>query len=746
MVNPLSSGVPTSAPNINIPEKQKNEAWYTEMVRFLVSQNISKGWSTRRTAVDACYEFYDSVQNSDEMNFVTQAVDGSSLPAPFFTIPKIRNKINLLVGEFMQRGYDFKVDAINEGAKSRKLEAKSQMLTDMKLQRYAQEFESQTGLPFSQENLPEDQEELDEYFDKNYKETSELIMYWSLKYLDKMCVWGKIRQQLFLDMLVSGMCFVKTEICNGLPRPRRVDPRNMVYDTNSENDLIHTDSTYFAEVRWMPIGDAAEKYNLTVKELKECNTSYQEYLKSRSNYQSNRNQFDHIGFDSLRADSGVEWFSQGSNGLRVLVFEAYWQDYKTLKYKESENKYGGFEYNRISDAAQDREGVTSRRVKVWRKGTLIGGQFLKDWGMMENQARDGGKLSEVDPPYFGLIPYFVSGRAVSMVDQLKSLQNLRDIVQYQITLGMSRMGGKGFVYDVSQCPPDWGVDEVMKYLKTTNIAFIDSKANGTPSQYNQFQTIDLSADFTHLINLMVSIDRDMDMVSGVNEARQGILKGASQGASVTQSALLASSTITEPYFKFFNYFASGVWSNIGRLTKIAWEGKERFAPIIGDAGVDFLKEDIDLSLDDYGIFIEETPRMVDDINSFQQIVMMALQTQAIPFDVAMRLLMEKDVVAAVRKLEKEMKKLEKIKFEQERQLMKEQEELKLQGQQKMNEWNETQANIAAQRATQVQSQKDAGAMERQELISRTTLSQEQLSQIADIIKSKEKSDGKTTKA
>src|SRR5689334_11431811 len=103
---------------------------------------------------------------------------------------------------------------------------------------------------------------------------------------------------------------------------------------------------------------------------------------------------------------------------------------------------------------------------------------------------------------------------------------------------------------------------------------------------------------------------------------------------------------------------------MARLVKIAWEGKERFAPIIGDSGVDFLKEDLDLSLDDYGVFVEETPRLIDDINSFQQIVMAGLQSGGIRFDDAMKLMMEKDVVSGVRRLEKIMQKREEEQFAQ----------------------------------------------------------------------------------
>lgn len=724
-----------SLPDINVSEKRKTEDWYKQYILFLVNQNLNASWFSRYNIMDSCYRFYDNVQDSSSWRFMTEAEDGTALPAPLQTLPRIRNKVNLLIGEFLQRGYDFKVEAVNKEARSRKLEAKEQMRVDMRLQEYAADIESQTGLPFTDDDLPEDEEELDEYFDKNYKETSELVMYYALKYLDKRWMWGKTRQELFLDELVAGMCFAKTEIVSGLPRARRIDPRYFVYDPNCESDLLE-DSTYFGEVRWMPIGDAAEKYNLTREEIMSSYNDYSEYLRPKKAYETQRNSFDYIGFNSLSKESGLEWYRQTDNGLRVLVFEAYWQDYKTIKYREGEDKHGGEQFNRISDGSQDREGVTSKRVKVWRKGTLIGGQFIKDWGLMENQGRDNEKLAEVSPPYFGLIPFFVSGRAVSIVDQLKGLQNFKDIIFYNIMMQMARAGSQGFVYDVAQCPDDWDVSQVMKYLKTTGIAFINSKAGGTPAQYNQFQTIDLSlsASVKQYIELSMMIDGEMDAISGVNEARQGIIQGASQGASVTQSALLQSSLITEPYFRFFNYFSSKVWDNIARLTKIAWEGKERFAPIIGDSGVDFLSTDLDLSLDDYGVFVEETPRLVDDLNSFQSIVMAGLQAGQIRFDDAMKLMMEKDVVSGVRRLEKIMRKREEEQFEQQRQLQAEAAQRQMDAQIKMQQFNQQTSDIAAQKALQTQQLKNQGTMENTLAKGRIDLSIEQLNQIAELVK------------
>ena len=152
------------------------------------------------------------------------------------------------------------------------------------------------------------------------------------------------------------------------------------------------------------------------------------------------------------------------------------------------------------------------------------------------------------------------------------------------------------------------------------------------------------------------MDREMDAISGVNEARQGMVKNASQAVGVTQSSLFQSALATAVYYDLFSQFCSHVLDHQAKLAKIAWAGKERFAPIIGDAGIDFLKIDVDMDLHDYAIFVTEVPPMVQDQQTYQSLIMAAVQAGQLGFVQAMKLLLEKDVRVGVRQLEREQRK------------------------------------------------------------------------------------------
>jgi hypothetical protein len=154
----------------------------------------------------------------------------------------------------------------------------------------------------------------------------------------------------------------------------------------------------------------------------------------------------------------------------------------------------------------------------------------------------------------------------------------------------------------------------------------------------------------------------------------------------------------------FDQFTTNIFNQLARLVKVSWAGKEKFAPIIGDVGIDFLNEEIDVDLDDYAVFVEATPRLVDDLGSFQQLVMAAIQSGDLKFGDAMALLMEKDVPSAIQKYNKITAKREREMAEMQQQQEMAMQEAKAQQQQAMIEkqaqFNAQQAEQAAQRSQQ----------------------------------------------
>jgi len=445
--------------------------------------------------------------------------------------------------------------------------------------------------------------------------------------------------------------------------------------------------------------EAIEHYALTKEEIELIKNS----TKSDANLTNSVTSFNQDFISSK--DNQILYYKQEAGELRVLVVTGYWADTKSYNHKISKDQYGTEHIKRVQDTEKG-DNIEKRRIKIWRKGTIVGGRVLKDWGEMENQPRDRDNLCETYPPYVACIPFYMNGVGVSIVQLLKPLQDLKDITMYNISLAMSRAGAKGFVYDLAQLPDDMSIEQVIKYLKVVGIGLIDSKKDGLPSNFNQFQQFDMSISesVNQYIGIMNMIDAEMDAISGINEARQGVSQGASQAVGVTQSLLLQSNLSTAPLEKLYRIFASRCFSRQAKLVKIAWAGKEKFAPIIGDVGVDFLKDDLDLDLQDYGVFVEEIPPLIDDLNSFRQFVMAALQSGNLEFIDALELMQEKDLKIATKKYRKavQAKQDRDMQHEQEMQAQQAEQQAQLQqSQAQMDAQTQQQALQAQQNAEQL---------------------------------------------
>ena len=649
-----------SFPTITVSEKEKDEEYHKSFTQAIINRSVADGYADRYTIANECVNFYLGLQTGDEFDFLQKAEDGDILPATWMNYNRINNKVNIMLGELSQKKYEIFVEGINKELKSRKLQKKTEMLIDLRFQPVAADLEQQFGMPLQPPMqaqggfTPQNEEELEDFFEREYKDMSEIVVSFILKYLARVNNWDYQRIQMFADILIMGMAFCRTEIIDGIPVTRRVDPRNMVWDINATNDFL-SDSTYFGEMEYMSLADVINQYGLTKKEIEEAYEDYRSYHLGNSN-----NNMTSRDFGVLDSHGGMRFFRQEGGDLRVLVTRACWADYKPLARKEYKDQFGN---DQVDKAEPDSKGkdIKKTTIKTWRQATLIAGKFVKNWGEIPNQARNWTSLSNCDAPYKALIPHYMNGVAISKVHMMKNLQKLKDMALYRLQLDMARSGTKSFFYDINQLPQGYTFQQVMKYMKTAGIVLIDSSgASGSgPTGFNQFKDIDLTISQNIMAYLEISalMDREMDAISGINEARQGMVKNASQAVGVTQSSLFQSTIATAVYYDLFSQFCTHILDQQAKLAKLSWAGKERFASIIGEAGINFLKVDVDMDLHDYAIFIREVPPLVQDQQMYQQLILAAVQAGQLGFPQAMKLLLEKDVRVGVRQLEREQKKM-----------------------------------------------------------------------------------------
>ena len=658
-----------SFPNTSIPKKDKDETYHRQFLLAISNESIGSQYDDSYDDMDDSINFFNGTQSSEAFNFVQESEDGEKLPAKWINYNRVRVRLETVFGEFGSKGYKINASSINKDAKARKLQARQQSKVDMNLAPARQELEDEFGIDLApQRQVFETEEELEDHYEYNFKEKNELIMERSLRWIAKKHNWAYQRLAAYRDVRIMGRCFYEINMVDGLPFPKRIDPRFVVVDPSSTDDFF-SDATYWAKIRYMSLADAASKYGLSEKEIEEVYGKWQNWSGGRGH----KNNVADGSFAGLNG-SNLEYFKEEGNDLRVLVITAYWQDQEVLTHRETVDGNGGEHIKQVSDEATSGE-LRRNTISQWRTATEIGGEILKDWDILENSVRDNESLAESSCPMKGLSPHYLNGRSVSLVQQMKGLQELKNVTLYNLQLEMNTAGRKGFVYDVSQTPEGWEAETMLKYLKTAGVAYIDSQKNALPSTHNQFNSIDQSLSYEAVnsyIQISQMIDAEMDAITGVNYARQGQSTGANQGLGVTQTALMQSAMSTRTVDDLFMMLNEQVLNYVAGLVKISFAGNDRYAPIIGDAGVDFLEDTADLELDDFGVFMEEIPPILDDLQSFRGIIETSLASGQISSPDALRLLMEKDITVAIERFERKVAEREKQAMDQQQMAMQQQ--------------------------------------------------------------------------
>ena len=655
-------------PDLSLPDSKKDEQWHKDFIKGIINDAVDGRYEFSYRTMQESYDFYDGTQTTEEVNFLQESDNGDTLPAIWINYNKIRVKVDTLIGELNAKGFEIKAKAINKDAVAEKLKVRNNKLGKMNIRIDLEELEFASGLPTAPvENLPETEEELDDYMATEYKGKSELVMEAALRYLIRKYKWDMVRLDVYKDLIITGRCFVKTEIVNGLPTYRRIDPRYMVFDESCRDDFL-SDSTRFGEIQYIPLADAKQIYNLTKKEVEEI----QNIGSSEVN-----------NFLNNSAETTLQYVTGSGSDMRVLVFHAEWLDTKRLKRKKSVDKFGNEHYKKVKDNYKGKDCV-QKDIKAWRKGSLIGGCVVRNFGFRENMPRSVDDIYDTKPSYSSLCHNFINNKTVSKVDLMKGLQKFKNIALYNMQLAMNRAGSKGFMYDISQIPEGWNIEEVLYYLKTSGIGVYNSKKDGIHSPGQAFNEFDmtLSQSIGQYITFSRMIDEEMNEVSGINSERMGNTP-ASQAVGVTQSAIMSSQTSTEPMFAAFNAFSEDIMNNLASLVKITYgQDKEIFSPLIGDAGVDFIKNDVDLHLQDYGVFIEVVPPMLSEARQFQEMLTAAVQSKEINISDALDFVRDsRDVDFAIRKLKRIIDKRSNERQEAEMQAMQQQEQAKAQSQQ-----------------------------------------------------------------
>jgi hypothetical protein len=471
-------------PKQNIPESQKTVEWCKKnILAMLAYQNYTTKFNRERKKDYENYLLYNGVFDPKQFEYITDTY-GITSPARLVNHPMIAPKIDLLVGEFMSQPLDFGVEAVNEAAVVKKLDKKVKLVAEKVLKEVRAEIEKELGITFEEEDMGlEIPDDIDKFLKLNGRETVEQMVFIGLQHLIQKYSLQHIFKQGLYDIAITSKEFYNCSVKQGDPYVRRVDPRSLIYDISSDTECLQ-DSAWVAEERYLTVNEIIDEYG-------DYLTPEQVVAVEKLRYESK----DYFN----KYNKPYRWYFQddASSPMRVRIVTAEWKSIKMLKVKLSENKHDPETPFRkiLPDDYKMKKGDNVEKkayTDIWT-ATMIGHDIVVNARSKPNQIRREDNYAVSCLSYVGVIKNNIDSITLSIVDSLKNIQMLYNIVMYHIELSLARSGGKAVVYDTSQKPKGISLDNVFYHAKNSGVIPINTKQEGNQvGGFNQFQQIDFT--------------------------------------------------------------------------------------------------------------------------------------------------------------------------------------------------------------------------------------------------------------
>lgn len=591
-------------PKQNIPKAQKTEEWHKENIKAILKKAKSTTSVTERSKDFENYLLVTGQFDPKQFEYVTDMY-GITAPARLVNYPIIMPKINLLAGEIISQPLRWSVNVVNKNAIRRKNEKKIQLAAETILRPERRKIEEQLGTELKDEEIgmevPEDVEKFQNY---KFRDAVEHQVNVGLQFINQKQKLKSVFKRGFYDLCITGKEFYRVTVKNRDPYVERIDPRQVIYDIDSDKENLK-DSKYAGLDNWYTVNEIVDRFQLDGSIVDELEKLEGQDKQTYSDWNS--------GFDA--------YMFGDDNRLKVRVIDVEWKSFKRIKYKISPNKYDpeiDF-YKMVKDDYEAKEGekVLDKVISTVHYGVMAGHDLLLDWGEKKNIIRHEENYANCNLGFFGVISNSFTGKTLSIVDSLKNIQLLYNIVVYQIELAMARAGGKALVYDVSQKPKNVPLSDVMYHAKNSGLILINSKQEGMQHQtFNQYTQIDmtLSQSVGQLTNLKIMLEQTADQLTGITASRAGITK-SSDAVGVNERSVMQSTLITAPLFDIHYDIVGDVLNETANLFRYCWADEDRMLNVFGDMDYQMFKWDKSSALDEYGLFVENSAKELQKKNS-----------------------------------------------------------------------------------------------------------------------------------
>ena len=532
--------------------------------------------------------------------------DLSYLNLDWKPVPVIPKFVDIVVNGMSQRTYDIKAVAQDPTSIKKRTKYAENILVDINAKEFLNKVKQVTGMDLffnkDQENAPIDEEELELHMQMNYKQSIEVAEEEVINTILTKNKYNLTRRRLNYDLTVLGISCVKTcfNRSEGVTVDY-VDPASLVYSYTDDPNF--EDLYYVGEVKSISLPELKKQFPyLTSNELEEIQKypGNQNYTRNWSGrYDDDTVQV--LYFEYKTYTNQVFKIKKGATGLEKAIEKT-----DTFNPPENESFKKAF-----------------RSIEVLYSGAkILGHEKMLRWEMAENMTRPNADTTKVNMNYNIVAPRMYKGRIESIVSRITGFADMIQLTHLKLQQVMSRIVPDGVYMDIDGLAEvDLGngtnynpAEALNMYFQTGSLVGRSMTQDGgmNPGKV-PIQELSSSNGMGKIQSLIQTYEYYLKMirdVTGLNEARDGTLPDKQSLVGLQKLAAANSNVATRHIMQASLYLTLRACENISLrvadalmfpLTRMSLEQS------ISKYNVGTLDELIDLSIHDFGVFLELEP-------------------------------------------------------------------------------------------------------------------------------------------
>ena len=532
--------------------------------------------------------------------------DLSYLNLDWKPVPVIPKFVDIVVNGMSQRTYDIKAVAQDPTSIKKRTKYAENILVDINAKEFLNKVKQVTGMDLffnkDQENAPIDEEELELHMQMNYKQSIEVAEEEVINTILNKNKYNLTRRRLNYDLTVLGISCVKTcfNRSEGVTVDY-VDPASLVYSYTDDPNF--EDLYYVGEVKSISLPELKKQFPyLTSAELEEIQKypGNQNYTRNWSGrYDDDTVQV--LYFEYKTYTNQVFKIKKGATGLEKAIEKT-----DTFNPPENESFKKAF-----------------RSIEVLYSGAkILGHEKMLRWEMAENMTRPNADTTKVNMNYNIVAPRMYKGRIESIVSRITGFADMIQLTHLKLQQVMSRIVPDGVYMDIDGLAEvDLGngtnynpAEALNMYFQTGSLVGRSMTQDGgmNPGKV-PIQELSSSNGMGKIQSLIQTYEYYLKMirdVTGLNEARDGTLPDKQSLVGLQKLAAANSNVATRHIMQASLYLTLRACENISLrvadalmfpLTRMSLEQS------ISKYNVGTLDELIDLSIHDFGVFLELEP-------------------------------------------------------------------------------------------------------------------------------------------